>query len=375
MTKKRKIALAVCIIILVLLCGYPLFTHFKEKHDTKVMYDFAYSNARQNIRDKYGFDVELYESEWDKNANSICSKSGWIWLTAKYDGEEFQVASGCLAADRVSLDDYQYDEIKSALLDEISKELPGGKTVECELSEYIPWDDVHFGTSAFHTFYDGNNLDKVLGNGFGNISVAFAGADFSDMHIDEWLSGLNITFEFTSFDTEEHLEEFCQEPSGRYKMFAPYITDRYEIKYDGVKRLDIKLQKCGDFMYSYFFEGNWDSPVSEEIPVTESYGIGDFSQVFEFYGEGEYVKKPLTKSYYFDCPHGDIYVYYPLDALKDFDLENTGAAWYSCKGVRGVEKLNVCGDYAVFSLPFEETAFMLVDTSGFDEYVPRGKLQ
>ncbi len=375
MTKKRKIALAVCIIILVLLCGYPLFTRFKEKHDKEVMYKQAYSNARQNIRDKYGFDAELYESEWDKSANPRCAKMGCMWFTAKHDGKEFQVLSSCLAADHVSLDDYQYDEIKSALLDEISKEFPEGKFVDCELSEYIPWGGVHFGTSAFHTFYDGNNLDKVLGNGFGNISVAFAGADFSDMHIDEWLSGLNIDFEFTSFDTEEHLEEFCQEPSGRYiddyyrfKLFAPYITDHYEIKDGEVKRLDIKLQSCGDFMYACFSD-KWDFPVSEETEVKERYLV---SQMFEYYGEGEYVSKPITGEYYFGS--WNVYIYYPLEALKDYDLENIGAAWYSDStdtNNRNIEKrITVCGDYAVFSLPFGHTSFMLVDTSGYEEYVP-----
>lgn len=45
MTKTRKITLTVCIIILALLCGYKVFSYFKEKHDTKVMYDQAYSNA------------------------------------------------------------------------------------------------------------------------------------------------------------------------------------------------------------------------------------------------------------------------------------------------------------------------------------------
>ncbi len=386
MTKKRKIAVAVCIIIWVLLFGYIIFTHFKEKHDTKVMYEQAYSNAQRNISEKYGFDFELYESDWDKSANTICSKSGWIWLTAKYDGKEFQVASGCLEADHVSLDDYQYDEIKSALLDEISKKMPGGKTVNCELSEYIPWEDVHFGTSAFHTFYDGNNLDKVLGNGFGHISVAFAGADFSDVQIGEWLSGLNIKFEFTSFDTEEHLEEFCQEPPGRYfddyyrfKLFAPYITDHYKIKDGEVKRLDIKFQSCDDFMYSYFSKGNWDFPVSEDMPVTErSFKTGYVSRMYEYNGEGEYISKPLTNEYNFDCFHGDIYVYYPLDTLEKYDLEleNIGAAWFSHGGgsnYANVEKMTVCGDYAVFCLPNEDISFVLVDTSGFDKYVPGGK--
>lgn len=380
MTKKRKIINTVLIILWVLLCGYRVFSYFKEKHDIKVMYEQAYSNARQNIRDKYGFTPDLYESELNERANSIYAEHGYIFLTAKYDGKEFQVLSNGMEKDPVSLDNYQYDEIKSALLDEVSKEFPGGKYVECDIYEFFPWKETAFGYAAFKTFYDGDNLDEVLGDGFGNISVAFADTKFTDVKVGERLQKMNIDFEFTSFDTEEHLEKFCQKPSGRYidqydrfKMFAPYITDHYEIKDGEVKRLDFKFQEYSDFMYSYFPAENWDFPVSEDMTVKEG---GYVSQMYWQYGEGEYVSKPLTNEYYFDCRYGDIYVYYPLDVLKDYDLENIGAAWYSRGGQtnnRDMEKLTVCGDYAVFSLPFDETSFMLVDTSGFEEYVPEWK--
>ncbi len=386
MTKKRKIALTVCIILLVLLCGYTVFSYFKEKHDTKVMYEQAYSNARQNIRDKYGFDVEFYESDEDKRFNSAYAENEFIRFSAKYDGKEFFVISDCKKETPVSLDNYQYDEVKSALLDEISKEFPGGEYVEYELAEYSPWNEISIGFKAIRPFYDGNNLDEVLGNCFVNISVAFADTDFSNVQIGEWLSGLNIDFEFTSFDTEEHLEEFCQEPSGRYfddydrfKLFAPYITDHYKIKDGEVKRLDIKFQEYGDFMYSYFSVGNWDFPVSEDMPVTErSFKTGYVSRMYEYNGEGEYISKPLTNEYNFDCFHGDIYVYYPLDALEKYglELENIGAAWFSHGGgsnYANVEKMTVCGDYAVFRLPDKDISFVLVDKSGFDEYVPVGK--
>lgn len=386
MTKKRKIALTVCIILLVLLCGYKVFSYFKEKHDTKVMYEQAYSNARQNIRDKYGFDVEFYESDEDKRFNSAYAENEFIRFSAKYDGKEFFVISDCKKETPVSLDNYQYDEVKSALFDEISKEFPGGEYVEYELAEYSPWNEISIGFKAIRPFYDGNNLDEVLGNCFVNISVAFADTDFSDVQIGERLQKLNIDFEFTSFDTEEHMEEFCQEPSGRYfddyyrfKLFAPYITDHYKIKDGEVKRLDIKFQEYGDFMYSYFPAGNWDFPVSKDMPVTErSFKTGYVSQMYEYNGEGEYISKPLTNEYNFDCPHGDVYVYYPLEALEKYDLEleNIGAAWFSHGGgsnYANVEKMTVCGDYAVFCLPNEDISFVLVDTSGFDEYVPVGK--
>ncbi len=132
-------------------------------------------------------------------------------------------------------------------------------------------------------------------------------------------------------------------------------------------------------MYSYFSVGNWDFPVSEDMPVTErSFKTGYVSRMYEYNGEGEYISKPLTNEYNFDCFHGDIYVYYPLDALEKYglELENIGAAWFSHGGgsnYANVEKMTVCGDYAVFRLPDKDISFVLVDKSGFDEYVPVGK--
>ncbi len=392
MTKKRKIALTVCIILLVLLCGYTVFSYFKEKHDTKVMYEQAYSNARQNIRDKYGFDAEFYESDEDKYFNSAYAEIGYIQFSAKYDGKEFFVISDCKKENPVSIDDYQYEEVKSALASEISEELQGGEFVKLSLWEYSPWGYDYFGTYSnfygFHTFYDGTNLDKVLENCSGSLNMVFADTEFSDVPIADRLQALNIDFELTSFDTKEHLEEFCQNSSEsytddyyRFKLFAPYITDHYKIKDGEVRRLDIKFQEYDDFMYSYFSAsaGNWDFPVSKDMPVTErSFKTGYVSRMYEYNGEGEYISKPLTNEYNFDCPHGDVYVYYPLDALEKYglELENIGAAWFSHGGgsnYANVEKMTVCGDYAVFCLPNEDISFVLVDTSGFDEYVPVGK--
>ncbi len=386
MTKKRKIAprkiaAAVCLILLLLLCGYKVFTFFKEKHDLEIMYEQAYSNARRNILDKYGFDAEFYESEALKNYNPTTAKYGYMQLKAKYKDKEFSVLSDCTKESPVILDSYQYDEIKSALTSKISEELQGGEVIGFSLAERSPWDDSFFGYYGFQTFYDGNNLEKVLENCFGSINMVFADTDFSNVQIADKLQALDIDVELTSFDTEERLKDFRKvyteaflDSYISFKQFAPYITDHFEIKDGEKRRLDIKFQSCGDFMYAYFPVENRDFPISCDIPVRENDGKPSVvSQIYSQYGETEYVDKPLTSEFYFDTGYGDIYIYCPLDALKDYDLENIGAAWFSDGGMsnnRNIEKLAVYGDYAVFCLPFGETYCVLVDTSDFDQYIP-----
>lgn len=378
---KRNIFYAVLLIILVSFCGYKIIMRVKEENEYKAQLAMAAENAVRYVRNKYGFEPEFVdetENVFDRE------KIGIMYLNFQYNGKKFRVVSDCLKDNTVCVDNYQYEEVKQALTDKILSECPNGKTVNVDVAYNTPLFQEFFGGYlyyyGFETYYDGSNLDEILTNCRGEVEMVFADTVFSDMDILDWLTERNIDVEFTSFDTEEHLEQFEAASSmvssySRYKMLAPYITDHLEIK-DGEKQgLNISFQSCGDFIYSYFYAGDNGFPVSREVTATEmNEGSTTFAaDMFARYDEGEYVSKPLTKEYYFDCGYGDIYIYYPLEKLKDYDIENIGAAWYSQGGQlnnRRIEKLSVCGDYAVFVLPFDKITFMLVDTSGYDEYIP-----
>lgn len=48
-------------------------------------------------------------------------------------------------------------------------------------------------------------------------------------------------------------------------------------------------------------------------------------------------------------------------------------AWFSAGGMsnnRNNTKAEICGDYAVYRMPFGEDYFMFVDIGGYGEYVP-----
>lgn len=378
MNKKRRTAGIICLLIMVSLCAYKGINYLKTENEYKMQYEQASTNAVGYIYKKYGFEAEIVEDKSKDSWNSYLLKYGRMRLLAKYDTEKFFVFSDCIQDSPVGYDSYQYEEIKTAVINKISDELPGGKLIDYSVLSNDPWDPC-VGIYGFQTYYDGNNLDEVLTGCWGEIDMVFANTNFSGIFIADKLSEWNIDFEFTSFDTQERMEKFANENSqylnygyGAFEKYAPYITDHLEIKDGEVLGLDINMQSFGDFMYSYFPVENRSFPISYNMTVEER-ETKYFKQHYDWYKEGEYVSKPITNAYYFNCRYGDIYVYYPLDKLKDYDIENIGAAWYSGGGItnnRNIEKLSVCEDYAVFCLPFHQMEFMLVDTSGYEEYVP-----
>lgn len=375
---KHNTFYAVLLIILVLFCGYKIIMRIKEENEYKAQLATATENAVRYIRNKYGFEPEFIE---EVENIFYREKIGIMHLNFQYNGKKFMVVSDCINDNTVCVDNYQYEEVKQALTDKILSECPNGKAVNVDVSYNTPLFHrfAYYQTSVyfygFETYYDGSNLDEILTDCRGKVEMVFADTDLSDMDITDWLTERNIDVEFTSFDTEEHLEQFEAASAGSsysgYKMFAPYITDNLEIK-DGKKcGLNISFQSCGDFIYSYFPISEKGFPVSSEATAEERHPEA-VAQHYKRYDEGEYVSKPITNAYVFNRGY-DIYIYYPLEKLKDYDIENIGVAWYSGGGQvnnRGIEKLSVCGDYAVFYLPVGADTFMLVDTSGYDEYIP-----
>ena len=68
-----------------------------------------------------------------------------------------------------------------------------------------------------------------------------------------------------------------------------------------------------------------------------------------------------------------MWIYYPLEKLDGYDIEKVGLAWFSAGGMsdnHNIEKARVCGDYAVFNMPYGEDYFRLVYSENLAEYEP-----
>lgn len=376
--KKSKIInillLSAFAVIIILLLAPKIINKIKAEHEYKLRLASASSNAERYIREKYGFETENMNDEAYDLVNK--ASDNYMLLIAEVNGSDILIFADTSSEDPYCADNYQYWEIKNAVADEILKILPAGNVVD------ISWDGFETDDSLplknlFNTYFDGENVEEFTEIGHGYVEMIFADKNILESDILERLKKMNIDYMLTLFDTAERLEEFNAASSdgtsySKCKKFAPYITDHLEIE-DGVEKhgLNISFQSCGDFIYTYFPTENKGFPESREITIEEAHP-DYFIQHYEWYGEEEYVSAPITNAYI--CSDGwDIYIYYPLEKLKDYDIENIGAAWYSGGGQtndRGIEKPSVCGDYAVFRLPFNKISFMFVDTSGYDEYIP-----
>lgn len=373
---KPDILKIIILVILLLPLGYKIITYIKTEKENKAYLAMATENAVRYVREKYGFEPEILDITGDQKYGYYNSpRVDLMFIKMKYNDKVFYVRADKLKENPYCIDDYQYEEIKSAITDEISKIIPNGNIIDFRVCES--------GTTLYYLFnkyYSGENINEILDITSGKIEMVFADTDFSESDLPDKLEEWNIRYELTSFDTQERADEFTEYKinsrvitlnNGDYAVYAPYITDRREIKNGERQGLNISFQSCGDFIYSYFPVSENGFLVSSEATAKEM-NPEAIAQYFKRYEEDEYISAPITNAYVFNRGY-DIYIYYPLEKLKDHDIENIGAAWYSGGGQvnnRGIEKPYVCGDYAVFYLPVGADTFMLVDMSGYDEYIP-----
>lgn len=279
------------------------------------------------------------------------------------DGNEFYVELFTYNNVTKFADDYQIDEIGQAIFDEVNGVYPGGTLRDVEVGSH----DFLVNGRVVEKYFDGTNLDEVMDGQRGGITV-----DFVDMEFDtedplfEKLNRWGIQPYFTSFDTAAHLEEFvAKEEIGtvytrdeKYAKYAPYITDCVEYKYNKESNKGEIIRKSYDIRSN----GEFDYALAE-ISESEN-GMENIEKVFAKHGDtalGKPVIKAYTRRSY---GSGRFFVYYPLEKLSGASAESIGAAWIGDSVTdHNVEKAAICGEYAVFGLPYYADEFVIVDTT------------
>lgn len=360
--KKRSI---ICLVGLFVLCGLEISLCVSAAAELNARRN-AENDAVLFVKDKYGIEAE---ADYKKTFSSHGEKWATIDMTA--DGKVFCVKLYTDEDDNtIFADDYQLEEIGRAVFDEVSRVYHGGtlRFAGIYSSDFL-------GEQFIEKYFDGTNLDEVMECQHGTVTVDFADTKF-DLEdplfkkLDEW----SIKPYFTSFDTTDHRDEFvAAEKLGsfysydeHYAKYAHYITDRvaYEWSKMGEKgkvlRKDYDIKTNGEFDYLF-------RDIAENKNGTEN-----IEKFFAKYNESEKLGKPLSKAYTRESYGSDFYyVYYPLEKLNGVPAENIGAAWLdNSTGVsnnRGVERASICGNYAVFTLPYHADEFMIVDAGGFAE--------
>lgn len=210
--------IAAAVVITVVTFGLPeRLKTLQEEAEYDVFIESASRLSLEYVRDKYGFEAEILEDESDFNRREYDRNQDWpglFWTRFKMkapgtEGKEFFVFTYCEAIDYFGpltvvekgrpwvYDDYQHEEIKQAIADEINGEFPGGRIIDIYLGGLIP-------------YYSGDNLEDILPDIRGDIEAVVYGADLSQSDIVDKLCGSKLDVRVTSFDTAENMEKFME---------------------------------------------------------------------------------------------------------------------------------------------------------------------
>lgn len=191
------------------------------------------SMAADYLREKYGMEAEAVDVLLDYPVPDASK------VHMKCEDREFSVQINNRQAIRYISDDYQYEEIEKAFLDKIEESLPGGYNYRCTLYD-SPKDSVlrYLAMSGMDDVFDGTNLDEIMENKSGDITVLYVDTEFNDCEFFDWIRGYRINALFVSFDSPESFNEAAGKKytlmscSAEYwlKEFGDHITDIREVK-------------------------------------------------------------------------------------------------------------------------------------------------
>ncbi len=370
--KEKGIGRIIWKIVLVIIFVIDLCFGIKEELECRRVYKQVTTNMTEYIRNKYGFEAEPVDLP-DKQSGFWSEDRRYRMMTLQYNDKVFKVYND--DTENRYWDNYQSEEITAAVEAYITEKMPEGKIVR------MKYYDERCGYYCFEdAYFDGENVEQVLYGCKVVLEMVFADTEFSEEDV-LWLADGNI--KLTSFDTLEHRDEFLQKISNEsvdslysykeYQKYAPYITDYIGRVNGEITRLDIRILELDEFAYAYF-PAEWRTFAKSEDKIhVETNKFNEIKPAYARCNEEKWLSKPLSKEYHFNAPYGDIWIYYPLDKLDAYELENIGIAWFSEGGMsncRNISRAEICGEYAVFHMPYGEVYFMLVDTTGLGEYGP-----
>ncbi|MBR0529551.1 MAG: hypothetical protein IJJ76_07300 [Ruminococcus sp.] len=388
--KKLLIFIILAVIGLSGYYGYKAYKQYKFNKQWQSQNEIAEANALEYVRDKYAIDAKVVSFRNDVYKDE---SNGDYWITKLYntvtlesDGHKFNVIVKWKERSSDGYDNYYTDEVEELLKQQLSESCHG-EPVYTNISEYSELDNNNdmwgyidrggvYLTKDEH--FDGSDLKGVLKDC--NLSVDALAVDtvFDDCELFDMFAQIDADAVFYSFDTMEHLEAAREVPGmingndiGLMK-YAPYITD-YRSIHDGKNvHRDFGVKTKDDMLFMAFPDGNSESDTYTYDKVI----IGDRDTINSYYDHNklsEYLSSPITDGYIVNEEYKwevIVCVYYPLEKLKDHDIEDVGLAWAESTTRYAIIPPDIVDDYAVFFLNPGE-AFKLVDTKGLEPLTPK----
>lgn len=286
----------------------------------------AEKNAVSYIEEKYGFTPEIIESELERHGGMFGSiPESTVMVRMSYNNKEFSVYIDGETKNTDGADNYQQEEIISALTQKLSTvaenyseitandfksiDINGGKVKS--FRPVVEWNC----ENLYSEYFDGENFAEVFGDETCYITADYIEADFENLQekdFDFLLSNERVRLYLISYRTEE---DYLNRPDyGEFNDFtgikkhAILIEESLVFEKDGAEHNEYVLGKHDNFYYYVF----------DNTPDTVSFSSTQMPDASEYDGNGIIDGEFVTSAYSINSSVNErIYIYYPLSELPE----------------------------------------------------------
>ncbi len=320
MRKIRITALLLCCSLIFSACDSK-----EQKAENEKNLRQAEKNAVTYIEEKYGFTPKVVESVLERQSGLLGSTpdtTAMVRMT--YDNKDFSVYIDGSTKNTDGADNYQQDEIISALTEKLSEKAENAKGIVGEIrsinidggkvQDFFP--DVEWNCENLYSeYFDGDNFAEVFGNNRCNITADYIDAglisldrSFYNFLLDNERVNLYMISYRSEKDYEERPDYSVFTDFTGIKRHAIQIEESLVFGKDGAEHNEYVLGKHDDFYYY----------VSDNTPDTVSFTPAQMPDASEYDGNGIIDGQFVTPAYSIASSVDErIYIYYPLSELPE----------------------------------------------------------
>lgn len=273
--KKKSILLILTIVTMVFLFS-GCRTIQREEADCE---ENAEINAEKYIKEKYGFEPDIYSVDTETN-DTFYEKIVGAFIEARYNGKTFNIQTSCDRNDTSSAtDNYQSEEIEKSLREYYDTKLKEIFSNNTNIVYYrVTFRDSNF---FLHETFDKNNISEDLLKNLDSIDIVVLGENSVSTSELEGLTKIGYRFniyniknleDYNKYAKSNEEEEFFSVPTFLLYSTIKKSTDNWEtIKYNAI--LD------NGFYFISSAEGKFIEPINysthEAIAASEAFVAED----------------------------------------------------------------------------------------------------
>lgn len=305
----RKKGLVIGLLLLVAFCFAGCYS-FEEKVLAAEYKKQAKVNAVNYIKEKYGFEAKV-KSVWVQRLGEFDPfPNSDVFVTMKWADDEFVVRIAGDIETSDGFDNYQQEEILSALKDEMDT-LTGIDSEEV-FAGYGDYSDAAVGSKTLNglvaPYFTGENLNEILTSGYARpeVMITYINQEIAGIDVEKIKEQTGIKqLLFVDYDSKEHYESIVQSEEGQIgdmNRNLPYINEYLEVEYEDTTYVNCQKKIVNGVLFVT------ESP-SETVTVeklsgfTRSFTQKDSRLVFDVYA--------------LETDADKVHVYVPAEALSE----------------------------------------------------------